>query len=310
MPADVTIPKPSRRARTILVGGAVLVPLVLFVLVFARPTTISTGTDEVGLHYSAGPFSSTRFASCVSESQREWNGPFDKHFKYPSSQTNFVFGPGGEFGYEGGISFVTSDGIEMTVYGVANFLLNTECEVMNEFHDLIGNRYQAYLDDDGQRSVGWSTKVLPIYIGKPLQTAVDRAGQSYRYAELYNDPTVKAQWERDVIAALPELVNRQTDGDDDFFINFALTLEKPEPPQAIKDALVQQQAKVAEARAREAEAQAQKAAAEAQIAVERANAAQIAALIRVLGVEGYLQRYAIDSGLNPFQPSTQGLISQ
>lgn len=312
MPADVSfdkLPQPSRKVRTLLVVGVVLVPVVLLLLLFARPTTISTGTDEVGLHYSAGPFSSTRFANCVSESQREWDGPFDKHFKYPSSQTNFVFGPGGELGYESGISFVTADGIEMTVYGVANFLLNTECEVMNEFHDLIGNRYQACLDDDGQRSVGWSTKVLPIYIGKPLQTAVDRAGQSYRYAELYNDPTVKAQWERDVIAALPELVNRQTDGDDDFFINFALTLEKPEPPQAIKDALVQQQAKVAEAKAREAEAQAQKAAAQAQIAVERANAAQIAALIRVLGVEGYLQRYAIDSGLNPFQPSTQGLIT-
>lgn len=313
MPSDYSLDRASKRSRLpIVLGGfaALTVLTVLFVLIFARPTTISTGTDEVGLHYNAGPFSSTTFASCVSESQREWNGPYDKHFKYPSSQTNFVFGPGGEFGYEQGIQFVTADGIEMTVFGVANFLLDTSCDTLAAFHDLIGNRYQAYLDDEGQRSTGWSTKVLPIYIGKPLQTAVDRAGQSYRYAELYNDPNVKAAWERDVIEALPELVNRQTDGDEDFFINFALTLEKPEPPQAIKDALVQQQSKVAEAKAREAEAQAQKAAAEAQIAVERANAAQIAALIRVLGIEGYLQRYAIDNGQNPFQPTTQGLITQ
>ena len=303
-----------RTAKTVMkstlgfIAGALFISL-LIVALFARPTTVSTNTDEVALHYSGGPFSSTKWINCVEPSKREWNGPYDRHFKYPDSQTNFVFGPGGEPGYEEGIKFVSKDGIEMTVYGVANFLLATECQTLRQFHDLIGNRYGAYLDNDGSRSAGWTNKVLPIYVGKPLNTAIDRASQAYNYKALYNDPNVKAQWERDVLAALPELVNRQTDGDEDFFINFALTLEKPEPPQSIKDALLKEQSDVASANARKAEAEAQEAAAQAQIAVEKANAAQIRELVKVLGLGGYLRKLAIENGQNPFQPQTDSLIA-
>ena len=111
-----------------------------------------------------------------------------------------------------------------------------------------------------------------------------------------------------MLSQLPDLVNRQTDGDTEFFQNFAVTFQKPEPPQSIKDELVKQQAAVAKAKAAEAEAAAREAAAQAQIAVERAEAAKIAERVRVLGREGYLQQYAIDHGINPFQPSGSSLI--
>ncbi len=292
----------GRGKRALLVVAVVLA--LLFVAMFVRPTTVSTGPDQVALHYSAGPLSSTRFADCVSPSSRSWNGPYDKSFTYPSSQTNFVFGEGGD---AEGITFVTKDGIEMRVTGVANLLLNTDCQALRQFHDLIGNRYAAYMVD-GQRPEGWD-RVLSIYIGRPLDTATDRAGQAYTYTELYTDPNKKAQWEADVLESLPDLVNRQTDGDVAFFENFAITLQKPEPPQAIKDALVAQQEQVAKARAAEAEAAAKEAAAKAQVQVEKQEAAKISERVKVLGVDGYLRQYAIQNGLNPFQPSTNGLIT-
>lgn len=294
----------SKLAKFGVLAGA-LVALLLVSLIFVRPTTASTGPDQVALHYSGGMFTPTRYKDCVPTSTRVWDGPGDKHYSYPASQTNFVFGPGGD---GDAITFVTKDGIEMTVTGVANFLLNTDCEALRQFHDLIGNRYKAYMVD-GERAENWTLKVLPIYIGKPLDTAIDRAGQSFTYTELYTDPNKKAEWEQDVLAALPELVNRQTDGDVDFFENFAITLQKPEPPQPIKDALVEQQAAVARAKSKEAEAAAQKLAAEAQIKVEKAEAAKIAERIKVLGRDGYLKQYAIDHGQNPFQPSTGSLIT-
>lgn len=310
---DVTLPRhpaPSgggiraHLGKVALALGLVLGVLVL-ALAVARPTTVSTGPDQVALHYSGGAFTPTRFKNCVSPSTREWDGPGDKHFSYPASQTNFVFGEGGD---GPPITFVTRDGIEMTVTGVANFLLNTKCDALRNFHDLIGNRYAAYMID-GERSTGWTNKVLPIYIGRPLDTATDRAGQNYTYTQLYTDPNKKAQWERDVLDALPELVNRQTDGDVAFFESFAVTLQKPEPPEKIKEALVAQQEAVARAKAAEAEAAAKEAAARAQVAVERQEAAKIEERIRVLGTNGYLRQYAIDHGLNPYQPSTGGLIT-
>lgn len=294
----------SKVARPMLVLG-LLVAAVLLTLLFVRPTTVSTGPDQVALHYSGGAFTPTRFADCVGTSTRAWDGPGDKHFSYPSSQRNYVFGEGGD---RASMTFVTKDGIEMSVDGVAAFLLNTDCETLRRFHDLIGNRYSAYMDSSaGNGSVGW-LNMLSVYISKPLETAIDRASQNYTYTDLYTDPNVKAQWERDVLDQLPDLVGRQIDGEEEFFVNYSITLQKPVPPESVKEALIGQQESVARAKAREAEAQAQQKAAEAQIAVEKAEAAKIAERIKVLGRDGYLRQYAIDKGLNPYQPTTSGII--
>ena len=56
------------------VGGLVVV-LLLGVLLFVRPTTVSTGPDQVALHYSDGAFTPRRFKDCVSPSTRAWDGP-------------------------------------------------------------------------------------------------------------------------------------------------------------------------------------------------------------------------------------------
>ncbi|WP_104108316.1 SPFH domain-containing protein [Nocardioides sp. 616] len=293
----------GRASRVLVLLGLVVVAL-LITLAFVRPTSVSTAPDQVALHYSDGAFTPKRFKDCVESSRRQWDGPGDRHYSYPSSQTNFVFDDGDSDGAP--ITFVTKDGIEMTVEGVANLMLNTDCDALRGFHDLIGNRYVAYMDGD-ERSPGWN-RMLSVYIARPLDTAIDRAGQKYTYTDLYTDPNVKAQWEADVVAALPDLVNRQTDGEVDFFENFAITLQKPEPPQAIKDALIAQQEAVARARASEAEAAAKQKAAEAQVAVEKAEAAKIQERINVLGRDGYLRQYAIDKGLNPYQPTTSGII--
>ncbi len=281
--------------------------LALAVLIFVRPTTVSTGPDQVALHYSDGAFTPRRFKDCIPSSTRAWDGPGDKHYSYPASQRNYVFGEGGD---RAQVTFVTKDGIEMSVDGVAAFMLNTSnCETLRKFHDLIGNRYVAYMDTaDGNGSQGW-LQMLSVYISRPLETAIDRAGQNYTYTELYTDPAVKAQWEVDVLEQMPDLVGRQIDGEEEFFTNFAITLQKPVPPDAVKAALVGQQESVARAKAKEAEAAAQVKAAQAQIEVEKAEAAKIAERIKVLGRDGYLKQYAIDKGLNPYQPTTGSLIT-
>ena len=79
--------------------------------------------------------------------------------------------------------------------------------------------------------------------------------------------------------------------------------------EPIKDELIKQQAAVAAAKAAQAEAEAREAAALAQVEVEKAEAKKIQARIDVLGIQGYLEQYAIDNGQNPFQPSTNSLIN-
>ena len=309
---------PRRSRGRILLILALALVVGLFCLLFVRPSTASTGPDQVSLHYKGGAFTSKKFANCIDPSTRVFDGPGDGHFAYPRSQSNFVFDY--DSGDGGPITFVTKDGIEMTVEGVANFVLNTSCTpvtidgtrypggVLQRFHEQVGNRYNAYMTGDGYRSDGWR-QMLAIYIERPLDTAIDRAGQSYTYTELYTDPVKKAAWEQSVLDQLPPLVDRQTEGAAEYFLNFAITLQKPEPPQSIKDQLVRQQAGVAAARAAQAEAEAREAAVLAEVRVEKAQAQKIQTRVDVLGQLGYLQQYAIDHGLNPFQPSANSLIT-
>lgn len=282
-----------------ILGAAIAVALVA-----TGCSSVSTGPDQVALHYEGGSFSSKSFKECVPVSSRQYDGPGDMHYAYPASQRNFVFGGPQQDGEV--ITFVTKDGIEMSVSGVVNFLLETKCDTLRKFHELIGNRYGAYMDGDST-GPGW-LQVLNIYIYRPLDTAIDRAGQNYTYLELYNDPNIKSQWEKAVLDSLPGLIDRQTDGDEDFFTNFAVTLQKPSPPNAIKEALVAQQEAVARAKAAEAEAAARTTAAIAQKAVAAAEAAKVEERIKVLGLDGYLKELAIEKGINPYQPSGAGVL--
>lgn len=274
-------------------------------------SSVSTGPDEVAVHYEDGAFSSKKFHNCVDPSTRDYDGPGDQHYSYPISQSNLVFPS--EDDNLGSITFVTKDGIEMAVKGVLNFRLTVSCEevkienrdykggTLQYFHELIGNRYDGY-DSDGKRSDGWS-KILSIYLAKPLDTAIDRAAQQFTYVQLYNDANVKAQWEQSVLDQLPALVDRQTDGDVSFFGDYALTLQKPDPPQAIKDALLEQQKAVAEANAAKAKADAQVAQAVAETTVAQKEAEKQAAVIAGFGgFDNYIKWVMAGAGLNPFQP--------
>jgi regulator of protease activity HflC (stomatin/prohibitin superfamily) len=295
----MALPRPGVSAPKVV--GAVVAAVVLLVAGSASFTSISTAPDQVGLTYNAGPLQSKRFDGCVGVSTRQFDGPFDQHFAYPASQRNFAFSgaPGDD---SPPITIVSKDGIELTVGGVANFLLNTDCEVLRKFHELIGNRYAAYMED-GETSDGWR-RMLGVYLGNPLNTAMDRAAQKYTWRELYNDPATKAAWEGEVLDSLPGLVDRQTDGEEDFFQSFALTIQKPDPPQALKDAVTNEQTQVANARAREAQALADRTAAEAQVAVAAAEARKVQEAIAGYGsADEYNKARAIERGINPYQPS-------
>lgn len=285
------------------------IPLVLVPLVLAGCATVSTQPDTVALHYKGGPISSTTFDACVGTGSRDYAGPGDHYYIYPASQRYYEFDSGkGDQADSGSITFVTADGIEMAVTGVVNFTLNTDCDTLRAFHEKIGNRTSSYFTDGANAPDGWKN-MLDVYIGQALNTAVDRAGQAYPYASLYNDTATKTKWEQEVNTLLPELVNRQTDGEEEFFQNFSITLQKPEPPAEVKAALVQQQAAVAKQNAAKAEADAAAIAAQAQIEVEKAEAEKARVWVGVIGADGYLKQQAIEKGLNPWQPTGTPLVN-
>jgi hypothetical protein len=286
-----------RRTTTLLAtGGAVAA-----VLLLSGCSGVNTDSGMVGLHYKGGPISSTHFANCVTSNTRNYDGPGDKHYQYPSNQRTFD-ATGGQDADSPPITVVSKDNAILTVPITVNFTLKTDCSTLRRFHERVGLRYAAYFDNVNSPSDGWS-QMLRIMIGKPLDTQSDRIAQQYNWRDLWNNPKVKTQLETQVAKDLPRLIKRQAGGN--FFDNITVLMQKPTPTDGnLTSAVAKEQAAVATANSEKAQAEAQVAAANAQVAVAQAQAKSKAAEIQAYGgVDGYLKAQAIAKGLNIFQPS-------
>jgi hypothetical protein len=264
-------------------------------------TSINTQPDQAGLTYNAGPLSNTAFDSCVGPSTRNWDGPGDEHYTYPFGQRTYDFS-GGEGSDSEPISVVTKDNVTMSVSGVATFALNTECETLRQFHERIGIKFQAWMED-GQTSTGW-INMLNVYLKQPLEKAMDAVSKKYGYKELYSDPAVKEVWEDEVGKLASQFIRDQSGAN--FFCrpsyegagpcgNPVVTLQSPVPPENIRAALTAEQ-----------EAVAQNNAQKQRNATVRTQLESIRELVEVLGPEGYVLYKAIEDGKVSVVPVPNG----
>jgi regulator of protease activity HflC (stomatin/prohibitin superfamily) len=278
------------KASKFLAAGVVLI-LLAAIWFFFFVTKFSTAPDQTGLHYSAGPFSSTEYADCVEPGTRVWNGPADIHVAYPSGQRTYDFSANSAAPDSSPIVVASKDFQELTVSGVVTFRLNTDCDVLREFHEQIGNKYDARMDGNAM-SDGWR-EMLSVYMNQPLQRAMSEATQGLDWKVLYNDPATKTAWEAEVSRLLPTYIKQQTGSD--FFTDFSLTLQKPTPPAELLTALKDQQVAVEQNIAQAGKNQ-----------TVRTEAESIRELVNILGPDGYNVYQAIKDGKINVMPIPQG----
>ena len=254
-------------------------------------TSINTQPDEAGLTYDAGPLSNTEFESCVDPSNRDWDGPSDLHYTYPFGQRTYDFS-GGDGADGPAISVVTNDNVTMTVTGVATFALNTDCKTMRQFHERIGIKFQAWMEN-GTTTDGWRN-MLNVYLKQPLDKAMDAVSKKYGYKDLYSDPAVKEKWEDEVGRLASQFIRDQAGAD---FIcqpsyagagpcgNAVLTLQAPIPPENIRAALTAEQEAVAQNNAQKQKNE-----------TVRTELESIRELVKVLGPDAYVLYKAVEDG--------------
>lgn len=262
-----------------------IIALIVGICFFAFTTRYSTGPDEVALHYSAGPLSSTEFADCIPASTRVWNGPGDKHYGYPGGQRTFTFSLDENTADSTPIVALTKDNIELTTSGVVSFELNVNCDTLREFHEKIGLKFF-------NSGAGWAG-ILNTYLQQSLQRAVNDATQDLNWRELYNDPAIKMKWEESVKTKLPTYVRQAMGGD--YFQNFTVTIQKPDLPTDLADAL-----RATQVAAEQNNAQKQQ---NARIETETES---IKRLVEILGPDGYNTYQAIKDGRVTVYPIPQG----
>ena len=292
--------------------------VIFLVLASAALTACSTSaaSDEIYVHKGGGIFESKADKGCVAAADREISKPGDEYFAYPANQRTYKFT--GDAKTDDGAPFevVSKDGQPMTVPGAVNFSLNTDCKVLQKFHDKIGNRYQAYLDN-GTESPGWS-QMLNIYFRPAVDATLDRVAKQYNWRELYADPAIKDEINKQVNAQVSALINQQFEGNEEFFVNYASLIQQPradgELTKAVKQAETAKAQAVATETASKANASAAEAKANAEVAQKTAElkVAVIEAQIKAAevksfgGPEAWAKNQAVQKGLNPWQPTYGG----
>lgn len=297
------------------IGAATLGIIALSACGGPTPSEQVVTLQETG--YNAIP-TATKLFKCVpggTQGEHDFGG---SSYSYPTSERSFVFKSNPDGTVEGGadrgnIEVLSKDGLIVQVPGDIKFTLNTDCSntapegkepnmgVLGEYHKRIGGRYTAYLNEDGTAPEGYNwPAALNLYIGGPIEALMDREAQKYDARDLVNDPATKAKWEQAVLEALPKLVQEETPGSEEFFLNFSALIQKPLLPPELQQVILEEQTRVSSAQADQAEADAREKAARAQIAVERAEAEKQRQKIAPYGsVEGYVRAKLAEQGINP-----------
>lgn len=289
------------------------------VVTLAGCSTVSTQFDETALHYSGGAGSSKKFQECITASNRQYDGPSEKYYVYPNNLRSFDFT--GDKDSESGPITITAKGqpdkdgnpsgsAQVLLPGVVSFTLNTQCDALRKFHEVLGNKYKAWWGgsdfedaDANTNNVpdGWES-MLRYTWGNAVKNTAQDLGSGYTWQQLYNDANSRVELQGKIQSALTAQIKRlDGSGDVDFFLNPQVTLNQPRlANKDLEQTIVDQQSAVSKANSAKAQADAQKAAAEAQVAVARAEAAQLDELIKVLGPVEANKRFAIEKGINPY----------
>ena len=155
--------------------------------------------------------------------------------------------------------------------------LTTDCEKLKNFHRDYGTKYSGWLGDEGEVSQGWKD-LLTYVISQPTEIALTAISRNYDYGQIWNEETVRIEYQKKLLEELPKESARRTGGQE-YFTNFRVDVLKPYPAdERIRNAKSNEISAAAEANTKkitaEADANAREAAAKAE---ERANIAEAAA---------------------------------
>lgn len=227
-----------------------MLPLAVVALTAAGCSSVDTAPNQTALHYQNGPVSSRIFESCVPSSTLEYHKVNDDYFYYPQGQRTLNFAPGGDLPP---LTITSRDGQVMDVSAIVAFHLDTSCApftdrtgkhwpggILQKFHESIASQDVAYaVDGGGEPGPGWD-KLLVKYLAAPIERSVSNEALRFDWLPLFTDATAKAEWEHDSVAKIPQLIQAQT-GEPYFHID-SILVQRPDPNQALKAGLADNQA--------------------------------------------------------------------
>ena len=305
------MPSPSRfklsTALVLVIVAVLLVPAALLVGLVAA-SSVNTGSNVTALQIGGGPIEDRKIKRCIPAGTHEnLNSPGDDYVYYPLSERDWD--ATGQRGADSDpMRSVSSDNVEMQVPIVVRFSMVTDCTTLKTWYNEHRQRYGASLTEDGHITSGWDLALRKL-VADPLDAQLDRIVQRFPWRQVWNDPAIKAEIEQQVSDQMETLVDRQARGH--YFEGFTVLVKKPSPiDKELVASINESQKLLAVSEQAIARARADVTRADAEVKVARAQAAKRRAEIEGYGTtEAYLKALAVEKGLNPWQPTTSGIIA-
>jgi hypothetical protein len=277
----------SVKMKVIGIGVLIVIALIILFNIF---NFASTDANRIGLHYGGGVIEDKKFKSIIPPgSTNKLIGPGDKLYTYPIDQRSYIIGgAGADTDNADEVTVVSKDNVRLGVRVQVYFTLNRDPKVIQQFHERIGLKTDAYTQE------GWDA-MLQSYFRPQIDRALAAVATDYLWNELYNNEARKTKFQAAAATKFTELLPAAVGGD--YFCGpsytggnacgeLSFTIQKPTPlDKGIIDGLeAKQRAELAK------QAQEQK---NQQVNVELQSVKQQVAL---LGSQGYLLKSAIESG--------------
>lgn len=281
----------------------IIIALALVLALFGMAACgVSTTTSETKVQVGAGPFEDPAFKDCIAPSTKDNSPTNNKYYGYPTGSERDFDATGQKGADHDPVTVLSRDNAEMAIPITLRFNMVGDCKTLQAFHKSYGERYTAYLSDDGRIQPGWRT-VLRKLMFDPMDTTLDEIAKKYTWRQLYNDAAAQNELQNTLTEQIEKIVDANARGH--YFENFTILMKKPVPTnEDLKNAVAAEQSAVATAQSAEAKARATKAQAEAETATAKAEAAKKRAEILGYGsFENYNKHEAVDKGLNPYQPT-------
>lgn len=249
----------------------------------------SAKINESCLVYSGGIVEDAEFIRVMKPGANADNiGMGSNTYCYRNDQRSYIAGAG-EKGDTDAVVGVSKDNVRVRVQYQLYFTLNQEEEILQEFHENLGVKTEAWTDE------GWR-QLLIEFFEPQIERAIESAALNYNWRDLYSSEEARREFQKSVVEGVRRNL-REIIGNDYFCGpdytkpgdecgDFTFTVGKPEPvnDEIIKAVESEQKA------AAESAAQEQK---NAQIELEAKGKQQ---LVDLYGPQGALLYEAIQGG--------------
>lgn len=239
--------------------AAVLATILLIVGLAGQPLR-KVQAGEIGISYGGGVVEGAQFQKIIQPgSSTQFVGFYDKLYKYPITQRNYVLNSDGD-GDEvaGGITAPDKDGVQEYIELTVTFKLNTS--KIRDFHEKIGLKYKAY------ESAGWN-QMLTENFRPSINNAVQQTIRQYTTDEIRVNSNIIPELQDTIKKTLKKDVTKQLGAE--YFCgpnyktnskdcpNFEVSIKSVTPPQSILQTYTDQKTSANEVVVAQNKAQAQ-----------------------------------------------------